>query len=637
MMKQEMRLLCALTLFFLCTAVHFSALGHPDNQRHILLISSYFPSKENSKIIINTFSNELTSRTDCRLTVEYMDSESTTDFSVWEEWMVQLFDAYKTLPDAVVIIGAEAWTAYRETCPESWRQVPVVLGAVKGGYIDYAHRLPSAIEDLQELRNTRETFTGFRVTGYYIKDYFEENLRLIRQLQPEVRHIAYIYDNRYGFRFHTPCMKQMAREAGFDDLRPLYGNEITTMQLVDSISAMDETYAILSAGWYSDAKHYPHVYSMLHNELALRPSKYFYLIMDQGTNNPNYLGGYFVSAHDIGRDIAELTFEVITKGIEHSPRFRLTPSEPEYYINSKRLTSTGIDPSRLPANTILYNTDPSLLKTYFWQILAVSLVVLALITILVIRMRYYRRLTQVKARMMEEQKILREKADESNQLKSAFLANMSHEIRTPLNAIVGFSTQMALAEDKEEAKLFLEIIENNNNLLLQLINDILDLSKIEAGQLDFDYGQTDIVEICRNLEQVYLSRVKPGVVLQCETPDEKCFTNTDRNRVTQVISNFLSNAVKFTDKGHIRFGYEHTKEGLRFFVEDTGKGIAAENLSKVFVRFEKFDHFVPGNGLGMSICESIVQKMGGRIGVDSALGKGSTFWFTLPGKDIRTA
>jgi hypothetical protein len=207
---------------------------------------------------------------------------------------------------------------------------------------------------------------------------------------------------------------------------------------------------------------------------------------------------------------------------------------------------------------------------------------------------------------------------------------MSHEIRTPLNAIVGFSAQLSEAEDEAEEKMYRNIIETNSELLLQLINDILDLSKIEAGTLDFVYSPTNIVDICRNLEQVYLTRVKDGVTLICELPDKEYIVNTDQNRITQVISNFLSNSVKFTDKGSICFGYEHIDGALRFFVTDTGKGIATENLSKVFVRFEKFDKFVPGNGLGMSICKSIIEKMNGRIGVESELGKGSTFWFILP-------
>ena len=235
---------------------------------------------------------------------------------------------------------------------------------------------------------------------------------------------------------------------------------------------------------------------------------------------------------------------------------------------------------------------------------------------------------------MEEQKILREKADESNRLKSAFLANISHEIRTPLNAIVGFSSQLAYADDKEEAHAYMKIIETNNSLLLQLISDILDLSKIESGQLDFHYSKTDIVQVCRNLKQEYLSKIKEGISLQCELPDKKCVIYTERHRLAQAISNFLSNAVKFTEKGYICFGYEHITAGLRFYVKDTGKGIADENLPKVFARFEKIDNFTPGNGLGMSICKGIIEKMNGEIGVKSELGKGSTFWFTLPCKTI---
>ena len=184
--------------------------------------------------------------------------------------------------------------------------------------------------------------------------------------------------------------------------------------------------------------------------------------------------------------------------------------------------------------------------------------------------------------------------------------------------------------------MYKNIIETNSELLLQLINDILDLSKIEAGTLDFIYTETDIVEICRNLEHIYLSKVKEGVSLLCALPDTECIVTTERNRVTQVLSNFLSNAVKFTEKGFIRFGYEHVDGGLCFFVTDTGKGIAEENIPKVFIRFEKFDKFTQGNGLGMSICKSIVETMNGRISVESELGKGSTFWFMLPCEIIRT-
>lgn len=622
-------LLCVFAFLFSVGLPH-AVFARERHHKRILLVSSYFPDKENSKIIINSFSQKLSTELDCRITVEYMDSESTTEPVEWVDWMKQLFRAYNTPPDLIVIIGCEGWMSYTIACPEEWKDIPIVLGFMKESYIDYAHLSPTDIKNVKDLLPTEESFGDFKATGYYVTDYFRENMQLIKQLQPQVKHVTYIYDNRYGFNFLTSYLQKIARETGFESLQAYYGHELTTMQLVDSLVVQDASYAILSSGWYTDVLHYPHAYSMLHNELSLLNEKHFYLVMDQGMTNPSYLGGYYVAATDIGTDLAGLAYEVLVNGFEHSPKFQRTPSEPKYHMNYKTLLNTGIASSRLPSDAILYNKEPSFLHKYFWQLLVISLTFISVILILLFRMRYYRRVTEVKARMMEEQKELRERADESNRLKSAFLANMSHEIRTPLNAIVGFSNQLAYTQDKEDIQMFLEIIETNNALLLQLINDILDLSKIEAGTLDFIYTDTDVVEICRNLRMVYLSRVKEGVELRCELPDEQCVIHTERNRITQVISNFLSNAVKFTEEGYIRLGYEHVEGGLRFFVEDTGKGIAPENLSRVFVRFEKFDKFVPGNGLGMSICKSIVEKMEGQIDVGSELSKGSTFWFILP-------
>lgn len=222
-----------------------------------------------------------------------------------------------------------------------------------------------------------------------------------------------------------------------------------------------------------------------------------------------------------------------------------------------------------------------------------------------------------------------EKAEESNRMKTAFLANMSHEIRTPLNAIIGFSQLLSQTDDKEEATEFVRIIENNNNLLLQIINDILDLSKIEAGKMQFNYSDFDISEVLRDLQQVFIPRLEKGVQLICDIPYPHYMIHSEKNRLTQVLSNLLSNAVKFTTQGSITIGYRTTYNGLSFYVQDTGKGIDPENLPLVFERFTKFDHFIPGTGLGLSICQMIVQKLNGEIGVESEAGKGSIFRFTI--------
>lgn len=222
-----------------------------------------------------------------------------------------------------------------------------------------------------------------------------------------------------------------------------------------------------------------------------------------------------------------------------------------------------------------------------------------------------------------------EKAEESNRMKSAFLANMSHEIRTPLNAIVGFSQLLIQEESKEEREEFVRIIESNTNLLLQIINDILDLSKIEAGKMKFEYTDFDINEVIADLHQVYMPQLADGVQLIHGLPYSQCIIHSERNRLTQVLSNLLSNAAKFTQKGNITISYQQTDDGLSFSVTDTGKGISPENQRHLFERFTKLDPFMPGTGLGLSICQMIVEKLGGKISVKSESGKGSQFFFTI--------
>lgn len=236
-------------------------------------------------------------------------------------------------------------------------------------------------------------------------------------------------------------------------------------------------------------------------------------------------------------------------------------------------------------------------------------------------------------KMEQELTTAKELAEESNRLKSAFLANMSHEIRTPLNAIVGFSGILASTEREEEKQEYVSIIENNNTLLLQLISDILDLSKIEAGTLELNYSNIELNELMRELERGFLLRVKTDAVkLEFVEPAGPCMAYTEKNRLSQLMINLVTNAIKFTEKGSIRFGYEMRENELYFYVADTGCGIPKDKQQNIFGRFVKLNSFAQGTGLGLSICKTLTDHMGGRIGVESEEGKGSTFWFTLPYK-----
>ena len=225
----------------------------------------------------------------------------------------------------------------------------------------------------------------------------------------------------------------------------------------------------------------------------------------------------------------------------------------------------------------------------------------------------------------------RDKAEMMDRLKSAFLANMSHEIRTPLNAIVGFSDLLVETEELSERQEYIKIVRENNELLLQLISDILDLSKIEAGTFEFTNGDVDVNLLCEDIVRSMGMKAKEEVELVLDNHLPVCHVISDRNRIHQVISNFVNNAMKFTSEGSIHVGYKLKDGELEFYVEDTGIGIEKEQLPHIFERFVKLNSFVHGTGLGLSICQSIVEQLGGRIGVDSEKGKGSRFWFTIPG------
>ncbi|WP_286137408.1 response regulator [Gabonibacter massiliensis] len=1213
--------------------------------KKLLVISSYSPLKERGSRIISAFIEELGLNTDVKVNIEYLDCEANQNFEDWSSWMNSLFHAYSVLPKAVILIGSEAWMAYRHSCIEKWKGIPVILGGVKRGIIDYSG---VKAKDIHDILSTETTFDGYKVAGYYIVDYFEENLRLIKQLQPEVKHILLYYDDRYRQIFFEPYLKSIVEKIGGLKIHYFPGSRLSTTALLDSIALADNHCALISAGWYTDVNKSLHASTMLSNELPYHTDKFVYGILDLDFGDSCNFGGYFVTGEELGRDLASLTYTVLKNGIEKAPFFTITPTRPRYHLNYSIFSQSGISKSRLPENVVWHNMIPSFWEEYPEEVVVFFVLLICLVIVILFigynkkrkereyvrlvskmthllenmpdmvviydsslnvidivnplqdvllvltkeeilgkniqeigeiapefkeaftiieenvrrtikdkkqysfnyvvkigdkeafaesrtalfegdkvicfvrditprvaaqkevlklktflqsiidnlpvglfvkdvsndfryifynrktvefyqeksdiflgkndfelndpkaamyreedrmvlnsdmpltyerciydqegallrwgvltktkllnnddscyligivvditdirkneielgniknelslaldagslsvwtydvsqkkfssfyhdtvaqnglsfeeaysilhpddrekykrfmnvlisgekekdsvrlrfkrgenykwyethaigicsvdndsicqivgterditdeigkqqeleeskfklelsfeaadivpwdynveedlfysgseksvffgrrfslseylllvhpdyRDRFHRELqrviyretdvmdlviyttalsgnyewTQLTAKAMGIDKdgnalkvmgtrkyiteaveaerrlkdyifksdlviksggivqwdydiatgifsspnpesfmyhgitteeyysymygddihiveealqeliqgevetitiqvrvklqnkdyrwveihgvayerddkgklvkvtglrrditdwksvtneliLLRDKAEESNRLKTAFLANMSHEIRTPLNAIVGFSDLITQTTDADEIQDYCRIIETNNELLLQLINDILDLSKIEAGQLEFVYSDINVSTLFRDLEQIYLYRIKPDVRLICELPEETCIIHSEKNRLTQVISNFLSNASKFTSSGSIRMGYERVAKGLRFYVTDTGKGIAPENLKNVFERFTKFDSFVQGTGLGLSICEMIVKRLGGEIGVDSEWGRGSTFWFFIP-------
>lgn len=234
---------------------------------------------------------------------------------------------------------------------------------------------------------------------------------------------------------------------------------------------------------------------------------------------------------------------------------------------------------------------------------------------------------------LNEYEEMAQKAEKASQMKSLFLANMSHEIRTPLNAVEGFARIMAETDSQEERLKYMEIIDSNNGRLLALINEILDLSRVEAGEISIKKTMTDLNELCRSLQLIFKFRCSETVQLIWTKPNMNVTLNTDANRLTQVFSNLISNALKHTSKGNITYGYRLINDGqeVEFFVSDTGSGIAPEDQEKIFETYMSRDaEEQKGYGLGLSLCKIIVEKMKGSISVTSKLGEGSTFRFILP-------
>lgn len=225
----------------------------------------------------------------------------------------------------------------------------------------------------------------------------------------------------------------------------------------------------------------------------------------------------------------------------------------------------------------------------------------------------------------------RNKAEESDRLKSAFIANMSHEIRTPLNAIIGFTSVLPDVQAEEERRELINLIQENNQKLLTIINDVMNISKIESGKEQLVMSSFELDDTLRSIADAFMTKAKEGVTISTMFPLSAQSITTDLNRLIEVINHLMSNATKFTDHGNIIVGYDApVDKRIRIWIRDTGKGIAPEHLERIFERFYKVDEYIPGAGLGLSICKTMAYSMGGDVGVESQLGEGSTFWFELP-------
>lgn len=542
--------------------------------------------------------------------------------------VTHLREKYPVAPAAVVLIGDPGWIVCRELFDDVWKDVPVIVTNARD-------RLPASLDVLLSHAPLTETNSvpgeewrrGYNLTLLKQHYYVKETVELIYKLIPDMKRLAFISDDRY-ISEETRGDVQEAIEKNFPGLRLelLSTTQLSTEMLLDTLHSYKPNTGIIYYSWFESHNENDNNYLFDHIQEIITnftPSPLF-LLSPENLSNSTFAGGYYVSTESFSDSLLEVLDRIL-----NGEQARNIPSgvggEGNAYLCYPVLKSYNIPPSRYPDDAVYVNEPQTFFQQYCVEILSCS----AFLLLLVVAIVYYIRiLRKAYSRLSEAM----EKAEQANQLKSAFLANMSHEIRTPLNAIVGFSNMLPNTEDRAEMREYADIIETNTDLLLQLINDILDLSKIEAGTFDFYPSSIDVNQTMEEIEQSMRLRLKTSDVTLAFTERlPGCLFYIDKNRLIQLLANFVNNAIKFTQTGTICMGYRMTDtDTIYFYVSDTGCGMSNEQCEHVFERFVKYNPFIQGTGLGLSICRTIVERLGGKIGVDSEEGKGSTFWFTLP-------
>ena len=619
---------CLCLLLILLGAVHSRLSAHADKTREdVLFLNSINFNLPWAKDVF-WYTHQALQKKNISVKAESLSVPALCNRKEAAAVVEQLRRKYDVPPRLIVFIGDPGWIVCRELFDDVWKDVPVIITNTRD-------RLPATLDILLSHEELTESNTvpayewrkGYNVTTLGQVYYVKETIGLMRQLMPDMKRLAFISDDRYISEAVRGDVEQ-AMTGSFPELafEQLSTRNISTEMLLDTLKSYDKTTGLIYYSWFETHNQDDNNYLFDHiQEIITRfVHSPLFLLAPEDLSNNTFAGGYYVSVESFGDSLLQLIHRVLEGEFPRD----IPPAlggKPAAYLCYPALQSYDIPVSLYPKEAVYINLPVSFFEQYKKEIL----MTVVLLLVVVSAVGYYIHILKRAHQRMKEAQL---KAEEANQLKSAFLANMSHEIRTPLNTIVGFSNLLSMVEDKEEMLEYAGIIETNTELLLQLINDILDMSKIESGMYDFHVTQVDANQLMSEVEQVARLRIRTDEVsLSFAERLPQCVFHTDKNRLIQVLTNLVVNAIKFTSQGEIQIGYRlqdaHT---LYFYVSDTGCGMSAEQCEHVFERFVKYNTFIQGTGLGLSICKMIIEKLGGEIGVQSESGKGSVFWFTLP-------
>ena len=625
------RTLLCLTAFFSLMFPAFSATGdHP-----VLIISSYNPDSRQTSDNISNFMEEFQRLGGtCGVELENMNCKSFSESPLWKTRMAGILSKYRDTkePSLVILIGQEAWAAYLSLEDPVRGDVPVMTALASRNVV----LLPEQGADLKtwmpESLDFFADFAGSPIKSGFVYQYdVAANIRMIKRLYPQTEHIAFISDNSYGgVTLQAHVVKEMKK---FPELSLILldGRVNTIYTISDKLHSLPPRTVLLMGTWRVDMNDGYFMRNATYAMMEAAPGLPAFSITSVGIGYWA-VGGVVPVYRALGRDMARQAVRVLA----NPKNSEIEIISCETVMDGKLVKERKLDIASIPGPIRLVNVTPGFYEQYKYHIWGVAAVLVILLTGLLITLYFFYRTKRLKDELEVSEAALREakdRAEESNRLKSAFLANMSHEIRTPLNAIVGFSDVLSAGDTAiDDQRGYFEIIKANSDLLLRLINDILDVSRLEADRVTLTLEKCDVVQVCTQVTASVTQARRSSNRIVFESAADSLEIRTDIQRLQQVVINLLSNADKFTENGTITLKLEPDMRNRTalFSVSDTGCGIPPEKRKRVFERFEKLNEYAQGTGLGLSICKLIVEKWGGRIWIDSQYTRGARFVFTHP-------
>ena len=629
--------------FFICflwLLQSSKVLAVSNDKKPILIICSYNPAAHQTSVTISDYMDEYSKLGGQRdIIIENMNCKSFSEAPLWSKMMTQILAKYQgeKHPAQIILLGQEAWAAYLSQRDEMQVKVPVMCSLASSNVVILPEDtvgsldswMPESVDIFDDHLNIPELKSGF-INQYDI----EGNIQMIQAFYPKTKHIAFISDNTYGGVTMQALVRKEMKKFLDLDLILMDGRKHSIYTIVEELRQLPENTVILVGTWRGGMNEGDFMRNATYAMMEVTPTIPTFTPSSVSLGHWA-IGGVLPDYRKVGGEMAMESVRMDTHPQDTAKHLSVIGCKA--VLDSRKVKEWGLDPAVLPFKVQLVNQPVSFYQQYTYQIWSACALFVILVLGLCISLFYYFRTKRLKDELLKSEKDLRvakDRAEESNRLKSAFLANMSHEIRTPLNSIVGFSDVLAVGgSTEEEQQSYYQIIKTNSDLLLRLINDILDLSRLEANRVTLTWEECDVVQLCSQVvASVSFSRQSSENQFLFTTSFESFRMVTDVQRMQQVMINLLSNANKFTKCGKITLDFSVNEETQMavFSVTDTGCGIPKEKQGLVFERFEKLNEYAQGTGLGLSICKLIVHKWKGSIWIDPDYTGGARFVFSHP-------